>query len=142
MSEKNPDPIQKMIDTLWASPDSRLGTKQTFTEAVEFCVGQYGLIDRLTPGAVVMRHNDPKTPGKIRVELANRDIILVLVFFKEAPEVKLGVEIPRKEWKESMLQNLINGALPGIVQTLMDKARAELTSEQKRKQPTILMPGG
>ena len=135
-----PTPMQKMIDTLWSSPDSRLGTKQTFTEAVEFCVGQYGLIDRLTPGAVVMRHNDPKTPGKIRVELANRDVVLVLVFFKEAPEVKLGVEIPTKEWKDSMVQKLINEALPGIVQTLMDRAKAGLAPEETK--PTILMPGG
>lgn len=134
-------PLQKMIDTLWHSPPSRMGTKDILTEAVEFCVEQYGLIDRLTPGGVVLRHNDPRVKGELRVKLAKADIVLVLVFFKEAPSAKVAVEVPTKEWKDGMEQKIIPRALPGVFQLLMNKAREELTDEEKRAKPQILLPG-
>lgn len=135
-----PTPLEKMLETLWAAPSSRMSSKAQLAATLEFCATEYGLIDRLTPGTVVLRHNDPKTPGELRVKLAAAQIVRVLIFFQEAPRIKVSVDVPLKQWKTGMERQIAPQYLPAVFQVLVQRAAQALAEEQKQQKPKILLP--
>lgn len=135
-------PFERIVENLWNNPSVRLKGQEFFVQYMMGLASMHGLIDSLTPGCVVHRHNDPDCPGELRIKLATEGIVLVHYFFREAPGAKLVVEVPIADYKEGM-EKAVNPeqAILGLVRMLLGKG-AERQVGAEPKGPKLVLPKG
>ena len=131
-------PIDKIAKAIWGSSIRQHGNRKEFLSQVDDLVGKFGLIDGLMPTWRVFKHNDPNTPGEMRVKLAAKGVVSVLVWFAEAPSVRIELHVPSAEWNDDLPiveTKVLPQVLPQLVRALIHNAMVEAAKKRKGEKP-------
>ncbi len=140
-------PFEMICEDLWNNPGVRLQGREKWDEFLKGLALMHGVVDRLTPGFVVYKHNSPNCPGDLRVKLAKDGVVIIQYFFRECPKAKMEVVIPIDKFKEGMEKTVdLNFVVNGLVKMLLQRGHegaieaGEAVGKAEPPKPKLVLP--